>query len=239
MAMSDGASLLAPVAASSSEEAYDAIRRAILDGTLRPGERIIEQRLAKALNVSRTPVREALHKLERENLVSRSGRGMAVQTFSAEEVYDIYDLRAQLESYAARRAAERITRSELDDLRRVQDELTSEQAREGSQDDVDGVRTLTRLNQQFHLLIVRAARSAPLERVISGVGQTPLVYKAYLWYGDEEKLRSAEDHDHLMELLLQGDAPAAEAFWRQHIEFGRGVLVERLNAQIARAEAGF
>lgn len=233
MSTGDALGMLGPVTVSSSDEAYVAIRRAILDGSLRPGERIIEQRLAKQLDVSRTPVREALHKLERENLVARSGRGMAVQTFSAEEVYDIYDLRAQLESYAARRAAERVTRPELDELTRVQDVLMSEASRDGESDDMERLRTLARFNQQFHLLVVRAARSAPLERVISGVGQTPLVYKAYLWYGEDEMRRSAADHHHLIDLLADGDAAGAEAFWRAHIEFGRGVLVDRLNERMS------
>jgi len=65
--------------ATPGEETYIAIRRSILDGTLRPGERIVEQQLAERLHVSRTPVREALLKLERENLLARVGRGMAVR----------------------------------------------------------------------------------------------------------------------------------------------------------------
>jgi DNA-binding GntR family transcriptional regulator len=238
--VTDPSSLLTPPeSVSSSDEAYEAIRRAILDGSLKPGERIIEQRLAQTLDVSRTPVREALHKLERENLVARSGRGMAVQSFTADEVSDIYELRAQLESYAARRAAERITPTEIDEMRAVQDKLLVEAGRNVGSEDVDWLRTLARLNQQFHMLLVRAARSAPLERVISGVGQTPLVYKAYLWYGADEKRRSAEDHAKLLSLLDAGDPGAAEACWRAHIEFGRNVLVERLTAQQARADAGF
>ena len=84
------------------EETYAAIRRSILEGALRPGERIVEQQLAEMLNVSRTPVREALLKLERENLVARIGRGMAVRRYSSDEVRDIYNLRAHLESFAAR-----------------------------------------------------------------------------------------------------------------------------------------
>lgn len=238
--MTDPGSLFtAPEPVSSSDEAYDAIRRAILDGTLRPGERIIEQRLAQMLKVSRTPVREALHKLERENLVARSGRGMAVQSFSADEVSDIYELRGQLESYAARRAAERVTPTELGEMRAVQDQLLAEGGRDKPGDNIDWLRTLARLNQQFHMLVVHAARSAPLERIINGVGQTPLVYKAYLWYGDDEKRHSAEDHAKLLSLLEAGDAIAAEDCWREHIAFGRGVLLERLAAQQAQADAGF
>jgi DNA-binding GntR family transcriptional regulator len=225
-------------AESSSDEAYESIRRAILEGTLRPGERIVEQRLAKLLNVSRTPVREALLKLERENLVARAGRGMAVRSFSAEEVHDIYDLRAHIESYAARRAAERITDAELAELRLLQDRLVEEAAKP-SEPEVEWLRSLARLNQHFHTLIVRAARSAPLERIINGVGQTPLVYKSYLWYGEDEKRRSSEEHVKLLELLAARDAPGAEACWRAHIEFGRDHLVQRLTAQQARSDAGF
>jgi DNA-binding GntR family transcriptional regulator len=118
--VSDATDIFAvPEVASSSDEALRAIRRSILDGTLRPGERIIEQRLATMLEVSRTPIREALGKLERENLVVRSGRSMAVRTFTPDEVRDVYDLRAHLESYAARRAAERISDHELAELRAV------------------------------------------------------------------------------------------------------------------------
>lgn len=233
-----GALLGALPVESSSDEAYDAIRRAILDGTLRPGERIIEQRLARQLDVSRTPVREALLKLERDNLVARSGRGMAVRSFSAEEVYDIYDLRAHIESYAARRAATRVTAGELDDMRRVNEELVAEAAREQT-DELDRLRNLARLNQHFHLLVVRAACSAPLDRIVHGVGQTPLVYKAYLWYGEEEKRRSTAQHAELLGLLEARDADAAEAAWYRHIVCGRDILVECLAAQSRRADPGF
>src|SRR4030081_1166057 len=108
------------------EKPYAAIRRSILEGALRPGERIVEQQLAEMLNVSRTPVREALLKLERENLVARIGRGMAVRRYSSDEVRDIYNLRAHLESFAARLSADRITEGELTALSRIQDEMESE-----------------------------------------------------------------------------------------------------------------
>ena len=165
---------------------------------------------------------------------------MAVQTFSAEEVSDIYDLRAHLESYAARRAAERVTASELDEMRRVQDELLAEAAPRAR----PGRRRLAARARppQPALPPARRARRAlaPLERVISGVGQTPLVYKAYLWYGDDEKRRSAEDHDAAHRpARRRRRARRRRTSGARHIEFGRGVLVERLNAQLSRSDAGF
>jgi DNA-binding GntR family transcriptional regulator len=225
-------------ALSSSDGAFRAIRRAILDGTLAPGERIIEQQLAAKLDVSRTPVREALQKLEREDLVERSGRSMTVRTYTADEVRDIYDLRAHLESFAARLAADRITPRELAELRTAQDRIDAAvEADAGGEP--ERRREPARLNQHFHLLVVRAARSAPLRRTVDGVGQTPLIYKAYLWHGPEEKRRSSEAHRELIELLEARDGERAAEVWQRHIWMGRDVLVDGLLAREARMDAGF
>lgn len=217
-------------AVSSSDGAHHAIRRAILDGSLRPGDRIVEQRLAGALQVSRTPVREALHKLERENLVARSGRGMVVQSFTVDDVRVMYDLRARVEGYAVLRAAERITDLEIAGLRAAQDQLAAAVARSAAAGE-DEARAPARLNQHFHRLVVRAARSEPLERTVESVSQTPLIYKAYLWYEDDEKERSARDHVELIEHLTARDAEAAQATWCRHMEFGRDILVQGLLAK--------
>ncbi len=208
-------------------DVYEVIRREIIDGSLKPDERIVEEQVGKALGVSRTPVREALLRLERENLVARSVRGMVVRSFSASEVYDIYDLRAQVESYAARLASERIGEYELGVLTRIQEGMVAELS-SGSSSDLGWSRRLAQINQSFHLTIVQAARSAALERIMTHVVQTPVIYKAYLWYGEESKQRSSADHDEMLRHLSAGDGRAAEACWRAHIEFGRDVLVEKL-----------
>jgi DNA-binding GntR family transcriptional regulator len=218
-------------ASSPGEEAYLQIRRSILEGQLRPGQRIVEQQLAEALSVSRTPVREALVKLERENLVARIGRGMAVRTYSSDEVRDIYDLRAHLESYAARIACDRISDAEITALERVQEDLELDRTK---LTEAERTRQLAQTNQRFHAVLIRSARSAPLERCFTQVVQLPLLYKAYLWYDDEALKASAQDHRVLLEMLRKGDGEAAEPHWRQHLLRGRDVLVEHL----AEAEAG-
>jgi DNA-binding GntR family transcriptional regulator len=223
--------LHAPVVpATPGEETYAAIRRAILDGTLRPGERIVEQQLAETLGVSRTPVREALLKLERENLVARIGRGMAVRRYSSDEVRDIYSLRAHLESYGARLAADRITEGELSALARIQDEMEQDQFDPSG----EAIRTLSRHNQRFHALVVRCARSAPLDRCFIQVFQLPLLYKAYAYFDEERRQRSDRDHRELIEMLRAGDGVAAESHWRSHLQRGGDVLAQHL----AAGEAG-
>jgi DNA-binding GntR family transcriptional regulator len=230
MSVDDLRSSLAAV--SPGDETYAAIRRAILEGSLRPGERIVEQPLAESLNVSRTPVREALLKLERENLVARMGRGMAVRTYSGDEVRDIYDLRAQIEGYAARVACDRIGDAEIAALERVEDELEAKLERPDA-DEAESTRSLANLNQRFHGVIVRSVRSAPLERCFVQVLQLPLLYKAYLWYDESSRRSSAADHRRLVELLRARDGDEAEKVWRRHIERGRDVLVENLTAHHA------
>jgi len=211
--------------------AYSAIRRSILEGALRPGERIVEQQLAELLNVSRTPVREALLKLERENLVARIGRGMAVKRYSSDEVRDIYNLRAHLESFAARMAAERITEGEIVALERIQNDMETERLEIGR---AETIRNLSRENQRFHALVVRAARNAPLERCFVQVFQLPLLYKAYVYFDDERKRRSDRDHRELIEMLRAREGAAAEEHWRRHLRRGGDVLAQHL----AAGEAG-
>jgi DNA-binding GntR family transcriptional regulator len=213
------------------EETYAAIRRSILDGALRPGERIVEQQLAERLNVSRTPVREALLKLERENLVARIGRGMAVRRYSSDEVRDIYNLRAHLESFGARLAAERITEAELNALTQIQDHMERENFDIGH---AELIRALSRDNQRFHALVVRAARNAPLDRCFVQVFQMPLLYKAYVYFDEDRKRRSDRDHRKLIEMLRARDGAAAEEHWRRHLRRGGDVLAQHL----AAGEAG-
>lgn len=225
-----GVAELHPPPSTPGEEAYLAIRRAVLEGTLRPGQRIVEQQLAEELKVSRTPVREALLKLERENLVAREGRGMAVRRYSSDEVRDIYNLRAHLESYAARMAAERITQGELAALATIQDQMDEEPLEMKP----EVIRALSRDNQRFHSLVVRSARNAPLSRCFVQVFQLPLLYKAYLYFDEERRRRSDRDHRDLIEMLRAGDGVAAEEHWRRHLRRGGDVLAQHL----AAGEAG-
>jgi DNA-binding GntR family transcriptional regulator len=211
------------------EETYLEIRRAILEGALRPGERIVEQQLAETLKVSRTPVREALLKLERENLVARAGRGMAVRRYSSDEVRDIYNLRAHLESYGARLAADRITEGELLALSRIQDQMDSEPLAMTP----DVIRALSRGNQRFHAMVVRCARNAPLDRCFVQAFQLPLLYKAYVYLDEEGRRRSDQDHRELIEMLRARDGAGAEEHWRSHLRRGGDVLAQHLAAEEA------
>jgi DNA-binding GntR family transcriptional regulator len=204
-----------------SREAAELIRAAIVEGRLQPGERLKEERLARELGVSRTPIREALLFLEAEGtVVLQPNRGATVRRFTPEEIRDAYDLRALLEGHAARRAAERIGPGELDALAESCARFEALQAGE--------VAELARENHLFHHTILEAAGSERLGSMVRGVVELPLVYKAFFWYSPEQQRLSAHHHRRLERALRDRDARRAELLMQEHVFEARDFLVEEL-----------
>jgi DNA-binding GntR family transcriptional regulator len=208
------------------------LRALILTGEYGPDERLIEEQLAERLGVSRTPVRQALTMLEAEGLVEIApNRGATVCSFSIEDVWDIYDLRAVLEGHAARRAAGRIERRELERLRELAGEM---EGLPGQFDDhEEEIRVLVALNQEFHGTIVQASRNRRLEHLINRTVEIPLMFKAFFWYTPRERTVSNHYHRQILESLENGDADRAETIMREHVYEGRdfvmGALEEDMN----------
>jgi DNA-binding GntR family transcriptional regulator len=208
------------------------LRALILTGEYGPEERLIEEQLAERLGVSRTPVRQALTMLEAEGLVEIAPhRGATVCTFSFEDVWDIYDLRAVLEGHAARRAAGRIEGPELERLRELADGMEGLAGR--FEDHEEEIRALVALNQEFHGTIVEASRNRRLQRLINRTVEIPLMFKAFFWYTPHERVISNHYHRQILGALQNGDADRAEIIMREHVYEGRdfviGALKEDLN----------
>jgi DNA-binding GntR family transcriptional regulator len=208
------------------------LRALILTGEYGPDERLVEEQLAERLGVSRTPVRQALTMLEAEGLVEIApNRGATVCSFSTEDVWDIYDLRAVLEGHAARRAAGRITTGELARLRELTGEMEGLAGR--FEDHEEEIRTLVGLNQEFHGTIVEASRNTRLQRLINRTVEIPLMFKAFFWYTPHERIISNHYHRQILEALERGDADRAEIIMREHVYEGRdfviGALKEDMN----------
>ena len=203
------------------------MRALILTGEYGPDERLIEEQLAERLGVSRTPVRQALTMLEAEGLVEITpNRGATVCSFSIEDVWDIYDLRAVLEGHAARRAAGRIERRELERLRELAREM---EGLPGQFDDhEEEIRALVALNQEFHGTIVEASRNRRLERLINRTVEIPLMFKAFYWYTLHERTISNHYHRQILEALENGDADRAEIIMREHVYEGRDFVIRAL-----------
>lgn len=204
------------------------IRRRILLGEYGPGEHLKEKRLAEELGVSRTPVRQALTMLEAEGLVEIAwNRGAMVCTFEAEEVWEIYDLRAMLEGHAARRAASHVTREELERLRGLAE--TQEAISPGDTAGREAeIRSLVATNQEFHGAIAEASRNGRLQKLLQRTVEVPLVYKAFFWYTPHERAISNHYHRQIVGALEQGDGERADILMREHVYEGRDFVIRAL-----------
>lgn len=207
-----------------SVAATELIREAIVDGRLEPGTRLKEEELARELGISRTPVREALLMLQAEGLVDAApNRGAMVRVHTPEDLEDLYQLRALLEGYAARRAAMRITPEQLEELRASCDRFDAL----GPDDDL---RELVRENMVFHSAILDFAGSSRLSAMVRRVIELPLVYKSYIWYSPDQKRISAHYHRQIVTALSGRDAERAELIMKEHVYEARDLLVAHLRS---------
>lgn len=143
-----------------ADAVYDLLRRDILRGVIEPGQRLREDELSRRYRVSRTPIREALNKLEAEGLVATSaGRGMIAAEFNEDEILEGYDIRGALEGVAARLAAQRATEVDLTRLDLLLDALS----KAAEANDVDA---LVRLGGEFHFHVWRIAGNRRLLKLM-------------------------------------------------------------------------
>jgi DNA-binding GntR family transcriptional regulator len=204
--------------------ATEVIRQAIVEGRLEPGRRLKEEELARELGISRTPVREALLMLQAEGLVvATPNRGATVRVHGPEELDDLYELRALLEGYAARRAAERVTPDEVAELR-------ESCARFDTLNPAEDLREVVRENLFFHNTILEIAASARLTALVRKVIELPLVYNAYRWYSPDQMAISAHYHRQIVDAFAAGDADRAELMMKEHLFEARALLVAQVQA---------
>ncbi|MDQ3386342.1 MAG: GntR family transcriptional regulator [Actinomycetota bacterium] len=205
----------------------DRLRALILTGEYGPEERLVEEQLADRLGVSRTPIRQALTTLEAEGLVEMEpNKGAAVCSFSVDDVWDIYDMRAVLEGHAARRASERIAAEDLARLSGSVEEMEGLAGR--CADHEEEIRALVALNQEFHGTIIDASRNRRLQRLIGRTIEIPLMFKAFFWYGEKERMVSNHYHRQILGALEAGDGERAEIIMREHVYEGRDFVIQAL-----------
>jgi DNA-binding GntR family transcriptional regulator len=140
------------LATSDRRSTYDALKQAILDSELPPGQPLVESALATWLEVSRTPVREALNRLEQDGLIQRTDRGLMVRERSPEEILDIYETRIALEALVGQVAAERRTQYDLRVLRRLVEQGEDVVDQDGRME----------VNRAFHQAMWRASHNDSL-----------------------------------------------------------------------------
>lgn len=211
-----------------AQHAYEQVRAAIVESRYVPGQRLVEQRIAEELGLSRTPVREALRLLEAEGLVvSERNRGAMVRPLSSTEVVDLYGLRIRLESYAVEVATERASEAELGEVLAAADTFSAVcESVDG--DSVAGVRQLHEANRRFHDAIIAAARHRRLATILARTVDIPLVFQAFRTFGAAEIARSNTFHHLIADAMCRRDAGRAAALMAEHIAQGRDAILDAL-----------
>ena len=213
------------------ELVFENIRQAIVKGIFAPGERLMEIQLADDLGVSRTPVREAIRKLELEGFVVMiPRRGTYVANLSIKDINDVYEIRISLDVLAAGLAAERIEPEELEELNRLLLEI-SEAARTGPMDKI------VRLDTAFHDVLYKASRNDRLRNIINnlreqitGIRGTSMRYPGRL-------ADTLEEHRALVDSLAARDSERAQAAARIHLENAEHTLLKAM-AEEQQAKPG-
>ena len=206
--------------ASLAEVAYARIRQAITDGDLKSGASLRETAVADWLAMSRTPVRDALRRLESDGLLAHEAhRGAVVATLDESAILELYAMREMLEGSAAALAARHGREDELDTLRHI----AAEEA--GALNDAP---RLVAINRRFHQAIFRAAHNRYLLKMLNPV-HDGIAIMGRSTLADPARARDAHaEHLELVELLARRDAAGAEAVARRH---SRGSLDARLKLQ--------
>lgn len=208
--------------ASISEDVYNILRSEILDGTFVAGESLREEQLAGRYGTSRTPVREALRRLDAEGIVSViRHRGARVLEWKPNELGEVFALRGQLESYAARIAASHISKDDIDLLTKLAGEMEEIAFSTSSEVVIDAI---TPLNNHFHSVIVASAGNGRLSEQLSSVIQVATVRNTFRRYNHEQLIRSMSHHRELIAAYMVKDGEWAESVMKSHIYSARAVL---------------
>lgn len=192
------------------EAVYQRLKQAITAGELMPGQHLIETQLAASLGVSRNPVREALRRLEQEQLVYASTQGLVVSPISRARIEEVYSIRALLEAYGCRLAAERATPAEcealLDVLVRSRDAMLA-----------GDTRALTDHDVEFHDIVMRASRNETLIQMLAQLRDYVLRFRRISIELPGRPREVLADHTAIARAVAGAQVEEAERLARDHV----------------------
>ncbi|WP_310475878.1 GntR family transcriptional regulator [Sandarakinorhabdus sp.] len=198
---------------SAADRAYAEIRGLILAGDANPGTPLREEALADIVGVSRTPIRDALRRLEAELYAVRTPGGrLVVADWNVDDVVEMFALRAMLEGHAAARAARRVTAAQLAELKSCNAAIEAAVARPEPD-----IASFLAGNRRFHDLVLAASASVRLTTMLTGLVEQPIVRRTATRYDRSDLARSAHEHDQLIQAFAAHDEEWACAVMTAHI----------------------
>lgn len=194
------------------EIAYEVLKHAIISGEIPAGDRIVETEYARQLHISRTPLREALRKLERDGLVEYvMRRGVVVRTFTLQDVEDIYNIRNALEMMTLPAVIARATAEDITELRMALEEMD----RVIQTGEIDQLSVLAR---GFHTRLTAISRQTRVIRIIEGQDEYISRFSSMAIRQESRRPRAHEEHHALVDLIEKRDLAGLQALMNSHIE---------------------
>ncbi len=210
------------------EQVYRKLKESILNVMIEPNQRLIEEKLAEEMGTSRTPVREAIQKLEKEGLIHKLPKGgFAVNVIADEEIEEVFGVRSVLEGYAAYLATMRATDEDL----RAMESIVKRQEiclENGETDEV------IRLNTDFHDMIYACAKSKKLLAIISDLRDFIFRYRLLILRYEGMVSISIQDHKDMIALMRAKNARRVEKLVRKHIIRGMGLIKKKIRQEARR-----
>ena len=219
-------------ARSQAERVYAGLREQLLRGDLPAGRRLVEQQLAADFNTSRTPVREALRRLEGDGHIVRDpGGGLSPSAPSVKSMRELYEVRIAIEELVARRAATSGDRAGLEALERGWRELES--GWQGGRDVPRGP-DFVHVDEGFHLALAAASGNDVAEVLLRDMNDRIRILRVHDFTTDDRIASTITEHLEILACVLAGDADAAAAFMRAHVQRSALVVRERVGEALAR-----
>lgn len=201
---------------------FHTLRQAILKGELQPGERLMEMKLAETLGVSRTPIREAIRKLELEGLVVMIPRkGAAVANITEKDTKDVLEVRRTLEMFAVEVACERITSEQLEALKEAA------KAFEASKGSMDFIR-IAETDMKFHEIIYEATQNERLMQMLNNLRENMYRYRIEYLKDPNYYDSLVREHREILNAIETGDKEHARMCMRAHIDNQQLAVISKI-----------
>ncbi len=204
------------------EIVFESLREAIMEGNLKPGERLMEVQLAEKLGVSRTPVREAIRKLELEGLIIMVPRkGAYVADVSLEDILDVLEIRQSLEGLAAKLASNRITDKEI-----VQLKETEEECRKNlEENNLDG---FIENDIKLHDIIFKATRNRKLITLSDSLREQVYRFRVTYMKNQHHSVKIAKEHENIVNSIENRDQKNARKYAELHIKLAKDFMLNQI-----------
>lgn len=207
------------------EVVYESLRRTIISGVIPAGERIVEKEYAERLNISRTPVREALRLLEMEELVEYLPRtGVVVKRISVEDAIEIYKIRHSLEVLASINAMDNITEEEIKDIENLLD-ITEQKNKDGDVEEV------IRLFGVFNTKIYEASRMKRLANMISRLNEYLQRFRNISISENERREKALREHRIILKAIAEKNKDQIDDIIKKHLEDSIEIVIAEMKGK--------